>query len=132
MTSNGLARHRSKQASGHCRIQRPARRWASGRPRQRRSYGRCVALVRWTRGAFRDRRLDDTSFPFVCLDATYLHVRADYHVVSKVVAIATGVSGKGRREVLGFDVGDSRDEAFSSAFSAFPGSISARSGPRAR
>jgi hypothetical protein len=94
---------------GLCRIQQRARRWASGRPRQRRSHGRCVALVRWSHGALRDRRLDDTSVPFVYLDATYLHVRADHHVVSKVVVIATGVSSKGMREV-GFDVGDSEDE----------------------
>jgi transposase-like protein len=62
--------------------------------------------------AFRDRRLDHTSFPFVYLDATYLHVRDDHHVVSKAVVIATGVSQQGLREVLGFDVGDSEDEVF--------------------
>ena len=61
-------------------------------------------------GAFRDRRLDHTGFPFVYLDATYLHVRDDHHVVSKAVVIATGVSAEGMREVLGFDVGDSEDE----------------------
>src|SRR5579862_1133984 len=63
-------------------------------------------------GAFRDRRLDHTGFPFVYLDATYLHVRDDHHVVSKAVVIATGVSAEGMREVLGFDVGDSEDEVF--------------------
>ena len=68
---------------------------------------RCTGSV--VPGALRDRRLDDTSVPFVYLDATYLHVRADHHVVSKVVVIATGVSSKGMREV-GFDVGDSEDE----------------------
>jgi len=63
-------------------------------------------------GAFRDRRLDHTSFPFIYLDATYLHVRDDHHVVSKAVVIATGVSAEGLREVLGFGVGDSEDEVF--------------------
>jgi transposase-like protein len=60
--------------------------------------------------AFRGRRLDHPGFPFVYLDATYLHVRDDHHVVSKAVVIATGVSQGGLREVLGFDVGDSEDE----------------------
>jgi len=63
-------------------------------------------------GAFRERRLDHTSFPFIWLDATYLHVRDDHHVVSKAVVIATGVSQEGLREVLGFGVGDSEDEVF--------------------
>jgi len=62
--------------------------------------------------AFRDRRLDHTSFPYLYLDATYLHVRQDHHVVSKAVVIATGVSDQGQREVLGFGVGDSEDEVF--------------------
>ena len=76
--------------------------------------------TRWTRrvGAFRDRRLDHTGFPFVYLDATYLHVRDDHHVVSKAVVIATGVSAEGMREVLGFDVGDSEDEVFWRGFLA--------------
>jgi transposase-like protein len=66
--------------------------------------------------AFRDRRLDHTSFPYVWLDATYLHVRDDHHVVSKAVVIATGVSAQGHREVLGFGVGDSEDEVFWRSF----------------
>ena len=37
-------------------------------------------------------------------------------VVSQAVVIATGVTGDGRREVLGFDVGDSEDGAFWTAF----------------
>jgi putative transposase len=62
--------------------------------------------------AFRERRLDHTSFPYVYLDATYLHVRDNHHVVSKAVVIATGVTASGHREVLGLSVGDSEDEAF--------------------
>jgi putative transposase len=62
--------------------------------------------------AFRERRLDHTSFPYIWLDATYLHVRDDHHVVSKAVVIATGVSQEGHREVLGFGVGDSENEVF--------------------
>ena len=64
-------------------------------------------------GAFRTRRLDHTDFPYVYLDATYLHVRTEHAmVVSKAVVVATGVTADGRREVLGLDVGDSEDELF--------------------
>jgi putative transposase len=37
-------------------------------------------------------------------------------VVSQAVVVATGVAADGRREVLGFDVGDSEDGAFWTAF----------------
>jgi transposase-like protein len=67
-------------------------------------------------GAFRTRRLDHAEFPYVFLDATYLHVRADHHVVAKAAVIATGVRADGHREVLGLDVGDSEDEMFWRSF----------------
>src|SRR6476620_1118922 len=64
-------------------------------------------------GAFRTRALDHAEFPYVYLDATYLHVRTEHAmVVSKAVVVATGVTADGRREVLGLDVGDSEDEVF--------------------
>ena len=70
-----------------------------------------------TVGAFRTRRLDHTTFPYVYLDATYLHVRTEQAmVVSKAVVVATGVTEQGRREILGLDVGDSEDEVFWRAF----------------
>jgi putative transposase len=63
--------------------------------------------------AFRTRRLDHTEFPYVYLDATYLHVRnATSQVVSMAVVVATGITADGGREVLGLDVGDSEDEVF--------------------
>src|SRR3954471_19464570 len=67
-------------------------------------------------GAFRDRTLADTAYPYVFLDATYCKARVNHRVVSQAVVIATGVTGDGRREVLGFDVGDSEDGAFWTAF----------------
>ncbi len=67
-------------------------------------------------GAFKGRRLDHTEFPYVWLDATYLHVRDDHHVTSKACVIATGVTADGRREILGLELGDSEDEAFWRAF----------------
>jgi putative transposase len=64
-------------------------------------------------GAFRTRRLDHTGFPYVYLDATYLHVRnSTSQVVSMAVVVATGVTATGEREILGLDVGDSEDEVF--------------------
>ena len=67
-------------------------------------------------GAFRDRSLADQSVPYAFLDATYCKARVNHRVVSQAVVIATGVSADGHREVLGFDVGDSEDGAFWTAF----------------
>lgn len=68
--------------------------------------------------AFRNRTLGHTSFVYVYLDATYVHVRDDAigQVVSRAVVVATGVTSEGGREVLGVDVGDSEDETFWTAF----------------
>jgi putative transposase len=66
--------------------------------------------------AFRDRSLADQPFRYVFLDATYCKARVDHRVVSQAVVVATGVAADGRREVLGFDVGDSEDGAFWTAF----------------
>jgi putative transposase len=67
--------------------------------------------------AFRNRRLDHVEFPYVYLDATYLHVRnAASQVVSMAVVVASGVRADGDREILGLDVGDSEDEVFWRSF----------------
>ena len=60
----------------------------------------------------RTRRLDHQPFVYVWLDATYVHVRENRHVVSKAIVIATGLRADGHREVLGLDVGDSENETF--------------------
>jgi transposase-like protein len=66
--------------------------------------------------AFRSRPLHHTAFPYVFLDATYLHVRrtgpGGGQVSSMAVVVATGVTATGGREILGVDVGDSEDEVF--------------------
>jgi putative transposase len=69
-------------------------------------------------GAFRARTLGHTSFAYVYLDATYLHVRETRlgQVVSKAVVVATGITATGGREVLGLAVGDSEEETFWRAF----------------
>src|SRR5947208_9252518 len=66
--------------------------------------------------AFRDRSLAEQPFPYVFLDATYCKARVDRRVVSQAVVVATGVAADGHREVLGFEVGDSEDGAFWTAF----------------
>jgi putative transposase len=66
--------------------------------------------------AFRDRSLAGQPFRYVFLDATYCKARVDHRVVSQAVVVATGVTADGHREVLGFDVGDSEDGAFWTAF----------------
>ncbi len=65
----------------------------------------------------------DAAFPYVFLDATYCKARIGggkggkgSRVASQAVVVATGVSADGRREVLGFAVGDSEDGAFWTAF----------------
>jgi len=73
--------------------------------------------------AFRDRSLADVAFPYVFLDAAYCKARIGgdrrgrgSRVAAQAVVIATGVSADGRREVLGFDVGDSESGAFWTGF----------------
>ncbi len=72
---------------------------------------------------FADRTLADVTFPYVFLDATYCKARVGgarngrgSRVVSQAIVVATGVTSDGRREVLGFAVGDSEDGAFWTAF----------------
>jgi transposase-like protein len=67
-------------------------------------------------GAFRSRRLDHTSFPYLFLDATYVKAHEGAQVVSKAIVVATGVTATGEREILGLEVGDSEDGAFWTAF----------------
>jgi putative transposase len=65
---------------------------------------------------FRDRTLSDQDYPYVFLDATYCKTRVGHRIVSQAIVVAVGVAADGRREVLGFDVGDSENEAFWTEF----------------
>jgi len=64
--------------------------------------------------AFLGRPLEHAHFPYVYLDATYLHGRLgrNLQVVSRAVVVAIGINALGYREVLGIAVGDSEAEAF--------------------
>jgi transposase-like protein len=68
--------------------------------------------------AFLGRPLDLCRFPYVYLDATYLHGRDQTRkqVISRAVIVAVDITAGGQREVLGIEVGDSEDEAFWTAF----------------
>jgi putative transposase len=73
--------------------------------------------------AFRDRSLAEVAFPYVFLDAAYGKARIGgdrrgrgARVAAQAVVVATGVSADGRREVLGFDVGDSENGVFWTGF----------------
>ena len=61
--------------------------------------------------AFLDRPIEG-DWPYVWLDATYVKVRRDHHIVSVAVIVAVGVNTDGRREVLGMTIGHSEAEPF--------------------
>ena len=64
--------------------------------------------------AFLERPLDGCRYPYLYLDATYLHGRLGktLQVCSRAVVVAMGVNADGRRELLGLKVGDSESEPF--------------------
>jgi putative transposase len=68
--------------------------------------------------AFLGRSLERCRFPYVYLDATYLHGRDQTRrqVISRALIVAVGITASGQREVLGIEVGDSEDESFWTAF----------------
>ena len=65
---------------------------------------------------FRDRDLTSLDYPYAFLDATYCKARINHRVVSQAVVVAVGVAADGRREALGFDVGDTENEGFWTGF----------------
>ncbi len=67
-------------------------------------------------GAFTGRDLGAMDFPYVFPGATYCKARVNHRVVSQAVVVAIGVAADGRREVLGFDVGDTENETFWTEF----------------
>jgi putative transposase len=73
---------------------------------------------------FRKRPLDDTTYPYVFLDATYLKVREQGRVVSMAALVATGVAKSGERRVLGVELSAGNDEG--SAWPAFIRSLVGR------
>ena len=64
--------------------------------------------------AFLERPLKGTRYPYLSLDATYLHGRLGktLQFCSRAVVVAMGVNADGRSELLGLQVGDSEIEPF--------------------
>jgi putative transposase len=59
---------------------------------------------------FRNRRLDDHSWPYLMVDATYVKVRKQGRVVDQAVLVVTGVNDAGRREILTWQLADVESE----------------------
>ncbi len=92
-----------------------SRRWAPTPASFKSEVSRMCADLDMEVGAFRDRDLSTLEYPYVFLDTTYCTARVNHRVVPQTVA-AFGIAADRRREVLGFDVGDSENEAFWTAF----------------
>ena len=61
--------------------------------------------------AWRTRPLDETSYPYLLVDARYEDIRSDGRVTSQGVLIIGGVRAAGRQEILAVDVADTESEA---------------------
>lgn len=59
---------------------------------------------------FRRRRLDDTTWPYVLVDATYIKARKKGRVVSQAILVIAGINGEGRREILSWQAADVESE----------------------
>jgi transposase-like protein len=59
---------------------------------------------------FRVRRLDQTAWPYLMIDARYEKVRVEGRVISQAVLVVVGFASDGRREVLEWSVGNSESE----------------------
>ncbi|MBB6422019.1 transposase-like protein [Streptomyces sp. AK010] len=70
----------------------PDQRKLNDRVRKDNGFSRICADLDTQLTAFRGRPLDHTRFPYVYLDATYCKARVAHQIVSRTVAIATGIT----------------------------------------
>jgi putative transposase len=56
--------------------------------------------------AFRERRLDDTTWPYLMVDACYVKARCHGRIRNRAVLVVAGINGDGRREILSWRVAD--------------------------
>jgi len=59
---------------------------------------------------FRGRPLEGT-YPYLWLDAVYMKVRHNHRIVNEAVVLAIDARDTGEREILGFSVGMSEEDA---------------------
>lgn len=60
---------------------------------------------------WRERRFDGSQYPYLIIDARYEKVRKEGQIKSQAVLVICGVDDEGRRDVLGYWLGDSESEA---------------------
>ena len=60
--------------------------------------------------AWRERPLDQ-AYPYLIIDATYLHIRSGGQVASEGVLIVSGIAESGHRDILALDVAHTETEA---------------------
>jgi putative transposase len=60
---------------------------------------------------FRTRRLVEHEYPYLIVDARYEKERREGHIRNAAVLIVAGITEEGRREIMGYYVGDSESEA---------------------
>ena len=60
--------------------------------------------------AWRERSLDQ-AYPYLIIDATYLHIRSRGQVASEGVLIVSGIAESGHRDILSIDVAHTETEA---------------------
>jgi transposase-like protein len=71
----------------------------------------CVAQeLDETLSAFRQRRLDGQTWPYLMVDATYVKLRKHGRVVQQAVLVVAGINGEGRREILTWRQADCESE----------------------
>ena len=59
---------------------------------------------------FRERRLDEHTWPYLVVDATYVKARKKGRVVSQAVLVVAGINDDGRREILTWRHADTESE----------------------
>ncbi len=65
--------------------------------------------------AWHGRRLDQTGYLFLLVDALSTKVREEGHVRSIAILLATGINAAGQRETLGIQLGDSESTGWPGA-----------------
>lgn len=59
---------------------------------------------------FRNRRLEDTTWPYLMVDATYIKARKKGRVVSQAMLVVAGINAEGHREILTWRQADVESE----------------------
>lgn len=69
----------------------------------------CTELDKYVND-FRNRPIEPGKYPFIMLDATYFKCREDGRISPVAFMVAIGITGDGKREVIGFGVYDDESD----------------------